>query len=480
MTIRKQPEDFIVRERLADAFRASLRSPGTFGGADEALGETSSDAGDRSRVAPRFAVYEVAKTSRTTPEVAQELAKALKIKPGAVEYAGLKDKHAGTVQHMTAAITARRGNSNQGGEAGGEVPAPVSISGRMWDARLIGWVSSPINADAIDGNSFRITVRDLARETCAEMDRRAGLLRADGPAGSGAQADAQKHPGAATPSTGDGRGGTLLFVNYFGSQRFGSARHGGGFVAAHLIRGEFEQALKLAIATPARKDAGRTRIFTRTAASGWGDWKRLAAELPRCPERAPIEALANGRDFREAFTTLPYFLQAMYVEAYQSHLWNRTAHALGARLAGGADRCLRSDDEYGEMLFPAADRLGTGDLGGEPGGYPSTGRGARSLWSDLDVPILSATTNLIEPWADAARGALDAEGISIADLRIPGLRRPFFGEASRRFVSTAEGFRASRPEHDELSTRRARLKRVIEFDLPRGSYATVVLRALGQ
>lgn len=418
MTIRRLPEDFLVFERPTEAFLASLRP------------EPSA--------AATHAVYELTKTSRTTPEAATELAKALKIRPGAVSYAGLKDKHARTTQFFSAELSSMRG-----GGSGKDSPPPVvppELTGRQWSGRLVGWSDHVLQASDIEGNRFEIVVRDLARETCSEMDRRAALLR---------------------DSDSTTESASLLFVNYFGAQRFGSARHKQGFIAPHLIRGEFEQALRLAIATPARKDAGRTRFFTRTAAAKWGDWKTLAAELPRCPERAPIEALAAGHDFRDAFATLPNFLQAMYVEAYQSHLWNRIARELAAELAQGPEQCLRSDDQFGEMLFPPADHIG-------------------ESWRQLNLPVLGPNTQIVEPWSHAATSVLKDEGIAASDLRIPGLRRPFFGEAPRDFMARAQRFTLSPPRPDDLSPGRRRLCRTVAFELGRGSYATVVLRALGQ
>ncbi len=78
------------------------------------------------------------------------------------------------------------------------------------------------------------------------------------------------------------------------------------------------------------------------------------------------------------------------------------------------------------------------------------------------------------------REVLAAEGIELSKLRVPGLRKPFFGEAPRPLFVRAAAFSISQPEPDELSSRQDKLKRTVRFDLPRGAYATVVLRALGQ
>lgn len=417
MTIRRLPEDFIVIERLNQ--------------------ET------RSAIAPAWspehvhAVFEVTKTSRTTPEVSAELAKAVGARGGEGSYAGLKDKHAQTTQFMTIPL-------KDAATAGKITPG---VEGWQWKATHIGWLAAPIEAPAIDGNRFEIVVRGLARETCEEMNRRAGILLLP--------------PTREDPHE---RDWVLLVTNYFGAQRFGSARHGEGFVARHLLRGEFEAALKLAIATPARKDAGKTRIFTRLAATHWGNWKKLAHELPKCPERAPIEALARGVDFKDAFAELPYFLQSMYVEALQSHWWNRAAHRLVSGMAGGPKGCLRSDDEYGEMLFPGVETV----------------LDASQEALNTVFPVLGPETVLHSAWGAASRDVLREENLAVGDLRIPGLRRPFFGEAMRPLFTRASAFSMSAPRKDDLSGDPRRLARLVSFELPRGSYATVVLRALGQ
>jgi tRNA pseudouridine13 synthase len=249
----------------------------------------------------------------------------------------------------------------------------------------------------------------------------------------------------------------LLVVNYFGAQRFGSARHGRGFAARSLIAGDFESAVRLLIATPARQDAGAVKAFHRAAAAGWGRWDHLARALPRGPDRRAIEVLAGGGDFRAAFTALPALVQRMSVEAYQSHLWNATVRTMiEARLRGDL---LRAEDDFGPMLFPPAAAI-------------------PAEWREMSVPLLGPRSVPEGAWGSAALAALAAEGIAAADLRIPGLRRPFFVEAPRALIARAGAFALSPPAPDDLAPDRR--MRTVRFDLPRGAYATVVLRALGQ
>jgi tRNA pseudouridine13 synthase len=421
MTLRRKPEDFHVVERLSPAFRTAFTASWNAGG---------------------HAVYELTKTSMTTPDAVMGLAREVGARHADVGYAGLKDKHARTIQNVSVPVP----------RAERAAVIPRELEGRGWSARLVAWSPSAITADAIDGNRFTIVVRGLSREACDEMDRRAHLLTLPPPA-----------PASTAPRRGPA-GATLLVVNYFGDQRFGSARHGKGWVAEALIKGDFEGALRLAVGTPARKDSGKTRDFTRLCAEKWGHWKNLASQLPRCPERRPFELLAAGQTAKDAFVALPYFLQSMCVEAYQSHLWNEAARRFMLDLVrgypGGA-KPMRSEDAFGEMVFIPASAV-------------------KEEWRALDMPLLAPGTTLLDPWAPAVRAALADAHISQDQLKIPGLRRPFFGEAPRPLFARVERFLAQDPEPDELEKRSDRRKRTLSFDLPRGSYATVVLRALGQ
>lgn len=401
MGIKHRPQDFQVDEVLS---------------ADAGVGERRA----------AVAVYRVSKSGLDTPTVARMLAAVLGVRPDAVQVGGLKDKHATTSQHLGVEWS----TSNP-------KPAPAKAAGDRWGAELVGYCDKPITSAAIAGNRFRIVVRGLTKRRAAEM------------------ADALTHLVVAS--------GTARVVNYFGAQRFGSARAGEGFPAKRLVLGDFEGALKLILATPDRADDRRLKEFHQLAAKRWGDWKTLAHKLPRHPMRTAIEQLAKRPDdFQSAFAALPYFIQQINVEAYQSHLWNHTAVELVRRMCPAEDVFI-TKDRYGEAAFAAARAI--------PAGLAT-----------LDLPLLSPRTKLVEPWGDAARDVLASEGVEQSKLRVGTLRRPFFGESPRKLFIDATEFSLGEIEHDELGPREGnerRCKRVLTFVLPRGAYATVALRALG-
>jgi tRNA pseudouridine13 synthase len=459
MKIKRAPEDFQVEEILDAKILAEILPAPMVGAASAAhqgatevattpaVG-TASAAQEAATPAP-FVLYRLHKTGLATPEAAAALARHWKLPPGALAYAGLKDKHSQSSQH----VTVRCGPHFE--------PAPEAAEGPGWRVERLGWLARPIATADIAGNRFRIVVREMTAEDSADMEKAARLL-ACGVAPSVAQAVSLRPASEGHAAQADSlRYEALRFVNYFGDQRFGSARHGQGFLAKQLIRGEFEAALKLAIAAPARKDRREQKEFKRAVAEGWGRWREMLPRLRRCPERRAIERLAEaGGDFRGAFRALPYFFQQLCVYAYQSYLWNAVARRLVAERCAPLGPVLQAEDLFGTMLFPAA--------GGVPEGF-----------ADLNVPLLGHKTELREPWAAAARAVLAEEGIATAQLKIPKMRRPFFGEEPRRLFAEARGFELSAPKADGPVGRR-RGTRTVTFDLPRGAYATVLLRALGQ
>ncbi|MFM7260613.1 MAG: tRNA pseudouridine(13) synthase TruD, partial [bacterium] len=275
MTIRRTPDDFRVDERNTAVFHASI-------------------ALERSPSHP-FVAYRLVKRGIATPDAVGFVARALRVGREHVAAAGLKDRHAVTSQIITVDGAALRGSPPR--ELGEHLSDRIGSGdphamdgGSRWSIEGIGFVPRAADSTIIEQNAFTIVVRGLDKWHADEMARRASMLV-------------------------DRAGGPLLVVNYFGDQRFGSARHGKGFVARALVAGDFESALRLAIGTPARKDSGAVRTMSRALATHWGDWKTALAAIPRMPERGAIEVLARGGSFLDAFAALPRFTQEICVEA---------------------------------------------------------------------------------------------------------------------------------------------------------------------
>lgn len=402
-----------------------------------------------------------------------------------------------TVQHITIEIDPSKRRS---------LPAYVhaAYGDLAWaEMKFLGTTDRPMTADAIAANVFRIVIRRCLDADFGMMAERCDRIRS---------------------------GRDLLLTNYYGSQRFGSARHGQGWVARALLEGDYEQALKLTIASPARKDSGDTRSMTRMCAEKWGNWQELVDAInPTVPERLSLLALAAGKSFAEAYGRLPGFVRELHVDAFASLLWNGMARRLTLAMD---DQATMVEDDFGQIAFAAEAKVV------EP-------------YRSLQLPHLAAGLELAEPWAAAARETLVEHEVDLAKLKIapvvkagkgggaaPGVvgvpavpagqaamaaiasvavaagtslpsgevlgvsgagangaaadvgageeqaedgpaRQPNFDAFTRPLMLKAEQFTAGGAQRDDLTDGNWG-KVELSFALPRGSYATILLRALGQ
>lgn len=360
-----------------------------------------------------FAFYRLEKSGWTTPDALAAIRRRWQIAPQRLNYGGLKDRHAETIQYLTIHHGPRRGLNHN------------SIS-----LHYLGQVAFPYSSRDIRANRFHITLRDLA----------------DG--------DAERGAVAAAGVARDG------LPNFFDDQRFGSVGDGDQFVAKCMILGRFEDALKLALTAPYEFDPGEEKRIKATLVEHWGRWPECKQHLPRSHARSLVDYLAHHpTDFRGTLARMRPELQGLYLSAYQSHLWNRIlAEWLIQRVPADKLRFLQL--RLGELPVPV-----------------EWDDGLRAELLSLTIP-LPAARSPFDPnaaWAGAARRVLEREGLSWEALKIKGMRKPFFarGERSALVVPAALSATAS---PDERHAGRSKLE--LSFELPRGSYATMVVKRL--
>jgi tRNA(Glu) U13 pseudouridine synthase TruD len=104
------------------------------------------------------------------------------------------------------------------------------------------------------------------------------------------------------------------------------------------------------------------------------------------------------------------------------------------------------------------------------------------------VPLLAPSTPLLAPWGSAVTRVLQEEGLGLDDLWVRDAARvatqPRFEPSSRPLFAVAQEFELAPLVADgEAAAREGRVPsgaRRLRFTLPRGAYATVLLRALSQ
>lgn len=363
-----------------------------------------------------------------THRLARKLAAQLGIDERDVYFTGTKDKRAVTEQNI--ALRAPEG-------------AVRDVS--LGDVEVLDtWrVDRAPKLGEHEANTFHIRVRDLDVEL-AEARERAERIRAELAELGG-------------------------FPNFFGPQRFGSVRPVTHLVGRELVQGDLLDAVWTYIAYPSRWDPPDVRE-ERAIIFEQRDVERARASLPEHydHEHRMLDHLAEDPDDAVgALHTLPLNLARLFVSAYQSYLFNE---ALTQRAGEGHP----GRAQLGDVLVPI-----------DPQGNPD---------KDRNVPVTAANEDRCQEatrrgWGlptallpgydegpaaglqgDIEQAVLAEEGASLEDfhvLNLPklsadGTRRPMWCPLDRCRVE------AGTDEHGEHIT--------VSFTLPKGSYATCVLR----
>src|SRR5207247_4998651 len=100
-------------------------------------------------------------------------------------------------------------------------------------------------------------------------------------------------------------------------------KHGQGFLARHLVRGDWEAALKALLATPSEldhSDDAKVKAFWR---DHWGEWQ-LRAPHEAARRYAPLlrRLREDARDFKGAFLHIDRRVRTMALFELQSFIWN--------------------------------------------------------------------------------------------------------------------------------------------------------------
>lgn len=367
-----------------------------------------------------------------TNDFARALSNDLEISRERVSWAGTKDKHAVTTQLFT---VDRIGPD--------DLPDLRDV-----DYEIVGRTGRPILFGDLAGNGFEVTVRDAENADAAEQTRR--QLRAF----------AGKDPEDAEQ---------VGVPNYFGQQRFGSKRPVTHEVGLAIVREDWEGAVMTYVGNPSEREPAETRE-ARSFAEETHDWAEALDRFPRHLgyERSMLHKLAESdespADFRAALEELPRNLQWLFVNAAQSYIFNRI---LSMRLDRGLpfERpvegdvvCFSDSDAPSGMALPDTDRTQRVD----EGRLSSVVRHCERGRAFVTAPLVGTETTLADgEQGDIERTVLDEVGIEPADFDLPG---EFHSEGTRRAILVQTALDV---ETDPLR---------LSFDLPRGSYATVVLR----
>jgi tRNA pseudouridine13 synthase len=360
--------------------------------------------------AGRIPLYRVEKRSVDTLHVARAMAAALKSRTA---YAGMKDKRAAAVQYMTS--TSSRSER------------PPTVEDEGFRATLVGYLPRPISRSMIAGNRFRIVLRECCPHIGECIDQALSVAR------------------------------SLKLPNFYGLQRFGTRDHVTHLVGKAIIQRRMDDAVRTLLCEPRTADDEQTLQARRLLSEG-----KYEEGSRRLPERQDIERRIARQLARKpgesvaALRAAPIEVRRLYVQAFQSYLFNRT---LSEAIRRGMDLSFpQAGDNWGEL---ARDGLNLGKV-----------HGVREPMAEGAVPLVQlvgyAHRNYGSRFDECLQKVMAEEGVE---------PRNFFVEEMQE-VSAEGGFRRPYLAVSEPRSEVSGDVATLEFTLPRGGYATVLLREI--
>lgn len=371
----------------------------------------------------KYIVATVTVRNWETNRLVKVMSKVLGISREAIGFAGTKDKRAVTSQLMSFKTSIDRvAKLNL---------ADVSLSN-------VYVANRPIAIGDLVGNSFKIVVRELDVENPAHVIDQIGAMLIDA-------------------------GG---FPNYFGVQRFGTARPVTHRIGKAIIHGDFEGAVNLYLTDPSEFEAEDVSEAREALSTLDGDF----SDVPEMPKTMGFESVMvnhlreNPGDWAGALGSLPNNLQMMFVHAYQSKIFNEI---LSKRMELGLPLKTPVD---GDIIIPL-----------DANGVPSHTEPVRVTKRNMDLvlrqirlgrayvaaPLFGSESEFSGgEIGEIERSIIEAECIENRDFLVPALPRCTSKGSYREIFSPVK----------DLSWKAGDNSYEVSFSLPKGNYATCLMR----
>jgi tRNA pseudouridine13 synthase len=414
--IRSFPEDFVVEEVLIDGSHAKIIPT-----------ENLSQIVSRGRYLRCILI----KRNWDTLLAVKEIAEQLGISQERMQIAGIKDAKAVTAQHI--AISRLTPEELQKIKI-----KDISVLPRNYSNEIL-------NSRSLLGNRFKITIRAIGHSVSTTQKRMRSVWEELSTLGG--------------------------IPNFFGHQRFGTIRSITHKVGKALVLGKLEEAALTFLAQPSPHEHSESRQ-ARQQLKTEHDWKKALQYFPRNLhyERSMLKHLSKRKgDYAGAFRKLPIKLRRLFIQAYQSYLFNRF---LSQRLKEGmslneaqvGDYVVQVDSRglpIGE--FAQKESLAKGDL-------PPLYIGGMVL----AMPLIGYKQSLSGgKEGEIERRILEAEQVSPQNFLVSCMPESRAAGGLRPIIARITDF-VSDVSDDSVNS--AKRKVTLSFMLNRSSYATVLLR----
>jgi tRNA pseudouridine13 synthase len=284
---------------------------------------------------------------------------------------------------------------------------------------LQGFTKKPLGRESLTGNEFSITISGPSRDDI-----------------SGFQAEIGK------------------IANFYGLQRFGSERLVTHLVGREIVRRDFAKAVEFLLSYTTEYDTESSREI-REKCRDPANYKQALKAMPRGMdiERQLLGALVAGKDGAAALRAVPLQIRRLFVQAYQAYIFNR---------------CVSKAIAYGEDISKPK----PGDLCFEMEGPFTFGR-IKKYDPDAKaqmVPAVRMAGYTFQPgkgrFEAITKELLEQEGVTAKDFYVKEMQE----------LSQQGGFRQAPLWCRDFAFHTSPL--TVSFKLPKGSYATTLLREL--
>ena len=422
--IRQSVDDFVVEEVLVDGSRARIEKAGE----SQVLGASPSRR--------RYLLCVLVKRNWDTFIAIKNIAKQLGISQNQISIAGIKDAKAVTAQHITIEH--------------GSMEDVSRINVKDIEVRPVGYFRDKLSPYYLLGNNFNVRIKAINHPESTIEKRITGTIREL-----------------------EAIGG---IPNFFGHQRFGTTRPITHLVGKAIVKGDFEEAVMLFLAQPSVYEHPSSRQARRELHSKQ-DFKQALQNFPKQLryERLMLSHLVEKPDdFIGAFKRLPIKLQALFVQAYQSYLFNRF---LSERIRNGfALNTAEVGDYMVNVERSGLPMIKTGKMA-DAATLAETNESIKTGKMRIALPLVGIKQRFSQGvMGQIEKQILEAEGVKTENFKIDAIPMISGRGELRAIVSPIKNFRVHNISRiaDNLKEHQTEL----EFMLLRGSYATVLLREI--
>jgi tRNA pseudouridine13 synthase len=422
--IRRSIDDFLVEEVLVDGSVARIEKT-----------EGRQTLGASTKLQP-YLLCMLVKRRWDTFVAIKNIAEQLGIDQTRIHIAGIKDAKAITAQHITIENVTM------------EEAEKISI--KDIEVRPVGYFRDELSQFYLLGNRFTITVKAVKpaestikkclSETMLELEAAGGI------------------------------------PNFFGHQRFGTTRAVTHLVGKAIVNGDFRQAAMLFLANPSPHEHPDSRRVREELQSSQ-DFSKALQTYPKQLrfERLMLRYLADEPDdFVGAFRQLPFKLQMLFVQAYQSYLFNQF---LSERIAKGFHWNAAEVGDYVVSVEHSGLPMNkTGQLI-EAGSLDEVNDSIKAGRMRVALPLVGFGQRLSEgEMGQIENRILEEECVKRESFRVQEMPRISGKGELRPIVSPIRDFKLESVSHDEENVAETRVR--VSFMLLRGSYATMLLREI--